>query len=253
MRIIYTVLTILALMAAPQTARAFEYPEKDERSYFVSSTMLFYFYHELGHAMIYVLNLPLLGREEDAADSLASLLTHQLWEEDDAAALMDDVTYSFQLYSDEAEAYDWEMPFWDEHSLDMVRYFQTLCMFYGGNPEQREYVIDDYGLPEERADWCPSDFQIMQDSWNGLLESAAYREGGKGLVMVGDQDHPLARLIADEVANLNTLYSLPEEVSVEVAECGEPNAFFNSEAMMITMCTEFIDDLERLYDNPPLP
>jgi hypothetical protein len=135
----------------------------------------------------------------------------------------------------------------------MVRYYQTLCMFYGGNPDQRSYVIDDYGLPEERADWCPTDFQIMQDSWNGLLESAAWRADGKGLVLIGDKTHPLARLMADEIANLNQIYSLPEEISVQVTSCGEPNAFFSAEDMMITMCTEFVDDLAYLYDNPPKP
>lgn len=237
---------------APVPSAAYEYPEKSERSFFVSSTLLFYFYHELGHAMIYVLELPLLGREEDAADALASLLVHQLWNEEDAAAVMDDVTYSFQLYSDDAEVNGYELAFWDEHSLDMVRYYQTLCMFYGGNPDKRGYVIDDYGLPEERADWCPTDFQIMQDSWNGLLEQAAYRPDGKGLVLVGDKNHALARLLADEIDTLNQIYSLPDEISVEVAECGETNAFFSAENLMITICTEFIGDLQRLYDNPPL-
>lgn len=40
----------------------------------VWSTMLFVFYHEAGHSMIDILDLPVTGREEDAVDQLATLI-----------------------------------------------------------------------------------------------------------------------------------------------------------------------------------
>ena len=40
----------------------------------VDGTFWFVAYHELGHALTHVLNLPITGREEDAADQLAALM-----------------------------------------------------------------------------------------------------------------------------------------------------------------------------------
>src|SRR5689334_22528436 len=40
---------------------------------FVAGNMLFVVLHELGHALISDLGLPVLGREEDAADAFASV------------------------------------------------------------------------------------------------------------------------------------------------------------------------------------
>ena len=49
---------------------------------YVVGNVLSTFYHELGHAMIDVMHLPVLGQEEDAADILSVILTNDLWEED---------------------------------------------------------------------------------------------------------------------------------------------------------------------------
>lgn len=55
-------LTILT--ALPGAARA-QSPEQDR---FIAANILAVFYHELGHAVIDVEDLPIYGQEEDAAD-----------------------------------------------------------------------------------------------------------------------------------------------------------------------------------------
>ena len=51
---------------------------------YVGGTILSIFYHELGHALIDTKDLPLFGPEEDAADTLAAVMTHEIWDEEGA-------------------------------------------------------------------------------------------------------------------------------------------------------------------------
>jgi hypothetical protein len=48
-------------------------PQQRDLIEFVTGNMLFVGFHELGHAVIQELGLPVLGRQEDAADSFATL------------------------------------------------------------------------------------------------------------------------------------------------------------------------------------
>ncbi|EAQ14442.1 putative metallopeptidase DUF4344 [Maritimibacter alkaliphilus HTCC2654] len=48
---------------------------------FVESNILATLYHELGHALIDIQDVPIFGQEEDAADVLSILLVDAFWEE----------------------------------------------------------------------------------------------------------------------------------------------------------------------------
>ncbi|HYI71139.1 MAG TPA: DUF4344 domain-containing metallopeptidase, partial [Skermanella sp.] len=48
--------------------------QREEADLFVLGNTVFILYHELGHALIDQLGLPVLGHEEDAADNLASIM-----------------------------------------------------------------------------------------------------------------------------------------------------------------------------------
>ncbi|MEK9752119.1 MAG: DUF4344 domain-containing metallopeptidase, partial [Rhodospirillaceae bacterium] len=47
--------------------------ERHQSRTFVTGNVVFTLLHEAGHALIHMLDLPTLGREEDAADNLAAL------------------------------------------------------------------------------------------------------------------------------------------------------------------------------------
>ncbi len=239
----------LAVFAVP--ALAYEFPEDEEAANFVSSNVIATFYHELGHALIDVLELPVLGREEDAADALSAYLTHQIWEEETASAMIADTANAYLMYNDEASANGYETAYWDEHSLDLQRYYNLICLFYGADPDNRDFILTDFELPEDRAERCPDEFAQTDAAWGGMLDSAQYSQGAAGLVMQGDASDPIAALLATEVADMNKAYSLPTEVLVEVADCGEANAFYNPGTKTITMCTEYAADLQRLWEEAP--
>ncbi|MDZ7904565.1 MAG: DUF4344 domain-containing metallopeptidase [Cypionkella sp.] len=243
----YLLAAVVAISGVAGPSSAYELPDDEKAASFIWSNVIATFYHELGHALIDVLELPVLGREEDAADSLSALLIHQIWEEDSAAQMIDETANAFFLNSQEADANGHETAYWDEHSLDLQRYYNLVCLFYGADPDGRAFIVTDYELPEDRAERCPDEFAQTEAAWSAMLDQAAWREGAAGLVMQGDGSGPLADLLAQEVVDFNATYSLPTSVLVELAACGEANAFYNPANQTVTICSEYAEELERLY------
>ena len=104
----------------------------DDRAAFVEANVLGIFYHELGHAMIDLLDLPIFGQEEDAADVASILMIDLLWE--DATAL--DLAYATAdgFYAEARRVDADDVAFWGIHGPDAQRFYNTVCLFYGGNP-----------------------------------------------------------------------------------------------------------------------
>lgn len=123
------------------------------------------FFHELGHALIDAWKLPITGKEEDAADQLSTVVLINRIGDGERMAM--DGANSFKLYADLSKGE--EKIYWDEHSLDEQRFYDTFCMLYGHNPEKYEYLIKDGTLPEERAANCQADFERIEKSWRTLL------------------------------------------------------------------------------------
>lgn len=123
------------------------------------------FLHELGHALIDAWKLPITGKEEDAADQLATVMLLNRTESGEQMAL--DSALSFKLYADSSTGE--KKIYWDDHSLDEQRFYDTICMIYGHNPHKYEYLISNGTLPEERAENCQDDFNRIDRSWRTLL------------------------------------------------------------------------------------
>jgi hypothetical protein len=250
MRLTLSIITLSFALAAPP-AMAFEMPQDEAAAQFVASNVIATFYHELGHAFIDTLQLPVLGREEDAADSLSALLTHQIWEEDAATQITYDTAFAYAAYAAEAEAGGWEMPYADTHSLDQQRYFNLVCHFYGANPGVREDVAKELELPADRATGCEDEFALIEGSWGAMLEGLEPTSWTKGLKLVGTDPatDPIAALVQDEITSLNESYGLPQEITVTIEDCGEANAFYMPGEYKITICSEYAPELARLYQD----
>jgi hypothetical protein len=85
------------------------------------------FFHELGHSLVDAWKIPITGREEDAVDQLSTLVLIEGTEDGQQMAL--DGALSFKLYADLTK--DEQKIYWDEHSLDEQRFFDTICLVYG--------------------------------------------------------------------------------------------------------------------------
>jgi hypothetical protein len=125
----------------------------------------FVFLHEVGHALVDQLRLPITGREEDAVDDLAAVLMLEVFEEPSTALA---ASYMFALFGDQREALE-ASDFFDEHSLDEQRFYSIICHMYGSDPRAWGDLAKSVGLPASRRSRCRSDYQQTVRSWFRLL------------------------------------------------------------------------------------
>jgi hypothetical protein len=78
-----------------------------------------------------------------------------------------DGAISFKLYADLEKGE--QKIYWDEHSLDEQRFYDTICLIYGHDPAKYAYLVTDKTLPEERAELCREDYPKIANSWHQLL------------------------------------------------------------------------------------
>lgn len=139
---------------------------------FVRDNLRFILLHESGHAMIDMLDLPAVGREEDSVDQLAAVLLLSHVEDDetqnDIARVLQLAATWFKINSAGTPTNDASV-FSDEHSLDAQRYFNLLCIVYGRDPDHFAGIVNSGMLPKERAARCPSESAKITRSWARLL------------------------------------------------------------------------------------
>lgn len=238
-------------MIGPAVAdAAFQFPQDPDEADFIANEVIATFYHELGHGLIDVLQIPVLGKEEDAADTLSVLLMHDIWVEDSATAILTSDAKTYALRAGDANAVPDPSAYADVHSLDIQRYYAVVCLFYGANPEVRKQLAVDLNLPDDKMDTCPDEYQSARAAWDKVLEGAEPGPDTFGLVMAdGQEGVPLADLLAQEVDSMNEHFGLPEEISVKVEDCGEANAFYSPSEKTITLCNEYAQDLQKLWES----
>ena len=131
----------------------------------LESPLSFIFYHELGHALVDLFDLPITGREEDAVDQLATLILVESGEDGEDAAM--DAANWFVLQSGYSELTEWA--FADEHSLDEQRFFNIMCWVYGKSPDRNHFIVEEGFLPLERAGGCEDEYKQLSSSWERIL------------------------------------------------------------------------------------
>ncbi len=232
MRLSLAPIAALALSAAPLVAQAY-----------VEGNVLSIFYHEFGHALVDLMQLPVLGQEEDAADILSVVLTSELWDEEMARQTAWAAATSWRMTAEEAGGAVDAESYADVHGLDLQRHYTHVCLFYGANPDTRADFVTDFALPEGRADGCADEYTLASDSWGVYLDQISEGAPGTSISMEVDPADSISILLGDEVAALNQVFVLPEALKVELASCGEANAYYDSSARSITFCTEYVDYL----------
>jgi hypothetical protein len=140
-----------------------EYPKEAERDDAVSDAFVFIFFHELGHALIDVYELPITGKEEDAVDQLSTWILTDGTDGDTTAI---NGAIAFALLADEGEN---GLAFWDEHSLNQQRFYNTICLVYGNNPKKYNDFVKNGTLPKNRAARCTGEYAQIDRAWSKLL------------------------------------------------------------------------------------
>lgn len=140
--------------------------EPDELDEATIDATRFILQHELGHALVDVLELPVLGREEDAADGFAAYVAVEFEEDGDLVIAATDL---FAAFDDEAGDTIEDADFFDSHSLDRQRFFGISCLVYGADTDEYANVVDGIGAEDERLDECPAEWEQLRDGWDEVL------------------------------------------------------------------------------------
>ncbi|HEX8276783.1 MAG TPA: DUF4344 domain-containing metallopeptidase [Longimicrobiaceae bacterium] len=132
----------------------------------VDGAATFILMHEVGHALVDVLDLPITGREEDAVDQLAAVMLIGSGDKGAVAAL----NGVRAIQPGPGATYD-NSDFADEHSLGPQRLFNIACWIYGSDPQKYRGIVTSGGLPAARAQRCPSEYERLSKAWMRLLQA----------------------------------------------------------------------------------
>ena len=124
------------------------------------------FLHEVGHAIFNLLKVPILGREEDAADQVADYLILHL-DDDISRQVVSGVGY---MYAHEMQSQTPGLQqFANVHGLSAQRFYNLLCMAYGKDPKLFGDVVERGYLPESRAETCEDEYKQVDYAFTKLI------------------------------------------------------------------------------------
>jgi hypothetical protein len=116
------------------------------------------FLHEFGHALFDVLAIPVLGREEDAADQVAAFLMLQ-FQPEEARRLIRGTAHLYRTWVRQGPWFNRTKTFADVHGTPAQRFYNLLCIAYGADPELFRDTVEQEHLPRERAENCADEYR----------------------------------------------------------------------------------------------
>jgi Putative metallopeptidase len=126
------------------------------------------FLHEVGHALFHLLAIPVLGREEDAADQFSAYLLLNFGREE-SHRLIGGVAYSYYKEAQSDGPLVELKAFSDEHGTPAQRFYNVLCIAYGADPELFESIVAKGYLPSERAELCADEYRQVAYAFQTLI------------------------------------------------------------------------------------
>jgi hypothetical protein len=127
------------------------------------------FLHEVGHAMFDFLDVPLFGREEDAADQFSAMIMLH-FSKAEARRLILGTAYAYKVEVEGTTEEAGMTDFADEHGTPAQRFYNLLCIAYGAEPELFADIVKKGYLPEDRADGCEDEYAQVEKAWKRLIE-----------------------------------------------------------------------------------
>ncbi len=122
--------------------------------------------HEFAHALIHNFELPVLGREEDAADGIATALLLLAGEGSVYAADAAEFWLNFSGRQDPPALAEYA----DNHSFDRQRADNILCWIGGAEEELLVAFVENGVLPESRAVSCTGEWELLRRSVEQVME-----------------------------------------------------------------------------------
>lgn len=157
----------LEMFTEPRDKFAAFYETDEEIDAAIRGSVIATTYHEVGHAMVSVMEIPITGKEEDAVDQFAVW-----WLAGNEEGDLNIVDAALDYYVD-PDGEDTQGPgedeFADEHSLGQQRYYNFLCWVYGSDTTAHADLLEEAWLTSARADRCEGEYTQLASSWDTLM------------------------------------------------------------------------------------
>ncbi len=130
--------------------------------------------HETAHAIFHIFEVPVFGREEDAADALSQYILLQLGQNTARRTLTGTafIWRAFELEAQKQRNRSFE-DFADEHGTHAQRFYNALCIAHGMDVVEGTKVFDDFVqrnlLPKSRIGHCPREYIHAKNSFRRLI------------------------------------------------------------------------------------
>jgi hypothetical protein len=232
--------------------------QRVERVDFIVGNTLVLLLHEIGHVLINQFQLPVLGREEDAADTYAALTMLRVGTSFTVQSLADAAKGWFFDARRDQEIGDKPL-YYDEHNVSAQRAYQIVCLMVGSDPEKFKSLADQAKMPEERQKTCKRDYTKASEAWRAVLAPHLRQPGQpetKINVVYGDGNGNYDRLanLFRSIRFLETVaehaqetYLWPYPWTLAMESCGRPGSDYDTDTRTVTMCYEQAFDFAQLY------
>ena len=252
------------MLAGRPRLKGMSQTQREKHVEFVVGNLLFVLGHEAGHAVIREMGLPVVGREEDAADFFSTLMALTC-DEGFGDRVLANAALGWFL-SDRRDRRDQRRPdhdaeanYYGEHGMDLQRAYNVVCLMVGSNPGKFTSVADAAKLPPERRTTCQDDYLNAKWSWDQVLQSHLRKsDQAKTAINVvygpGSGKYDAYAAVSQQMKLLETIAeSLSDRfvwrapISLEMQTCGESNARFEFRTRKVIVCYELADEFSDLY------
>lgn len=226
---------------------------------FLAGNLSFAILHETGHALIADMSLPVLGSEEDAADTYATVAMLTMGTVATQGALEGAAKGWF--YSDRNDfLHGAPFDYYDTHGLDVQRAYRIVCLMVGSDPDKFNGLADDTKLPEERRDSCAADYADAKWSWVKAL-TPYYRKSpdlprttisvvygdAKGHLDIYRRFVEAIQMSEIAAGHLADAFLWRAPFAIDWQTCGEAGAHWQFKSRKLLVCYELADEFARLY------
>ena len=151
----------------------------------VVGQFLFWTLHEVGHAMFDIFQVPLFGREEDAADQFAGYVMLQFGK-DPARRLIGGAAYTanefMKDYKQNPVVEKRLEKYSSVHGLPEQRFYNFVCLAYGADPKLFADVVENGFLPKRRAGNCEYEYETFSRAWRAEMSPHIDRQMARAVL-----------------------------------------------------------------------
>jgi putative metallopeptidase DUF4344 len=232
--------------------------QRIKRVEFVVGNTLFLLLHEMGHVHISEMKLPILGREEDEADTFAAITMLRIGTSFTQRVL---ANASQGWFLNERRNQDTRAKplYYDEHDVSAQRAYHVVCLMVGSDPVKFKSLADDAKMPESRQESCKRDYRKASQSWDMVLKPfrrTPDQPETKINVVYGDaqgnfegfaRSFRAVRILETVAERSASTYAWPAPFTLEMLSCDGPNASWDDDARILKVCYQTAFDFAELY------